>query len=408
MSEIDLLRSIRPIWLSKVVQKVARGENVRDDFRQELERFFDSVEQVVETGELSWIDTILHLYATSLTQTDLEISNSNLTQFINQIMLLIFSACRERLREADALKLIETLMPAYAYATEKAAQYEIDNQVEFTTKKLIQVQNNLEKLNQSKSDFITVAAHELKTPLTLINGYTAMLYETLERKGSAPEYKMLVDGILTGIARLQSIVDNMIDVSLIDNNLLEVTFQPIWIQQIIKSLYAELEKDFLERQQTFTFNQFPGCDEMIYGDPERLMQAFRNVLLNAIKFTPDGGRIAVNGRKLPGFIEVIISDTGIGIDPDIQPVIFEKFFRVGNTALHSSGKTKYKGGGPGLGLHIAKGIIEAHGGSIWVESPGYDEQKLPGSTFHLLLPMLKEKPANLVQEFMDASARMKF
>ncbi|NPV86078.1 MAG: HAMP domain-containing histidine kinase [Anaerolineae bacterium] len=408
MSEIDLLRSIRPIWLSKVVQKVARGENVRDDFRNELERFFDSVEQVIETGELSWMDTMLHLYATSLTQTDLEISNSNLTQFINQIMLLIFSACRERLGEADALKLIEALMPAYAYATEKAAQYEIDNQVEFTTKKLTQVQNNLEKLNQSKSDFITVAAHELKTPLTLINGYTAMLYENLEQKGSAPEYKMLVDGILTGVARLQSIVDNMIDVSLIDNNLLEVNFQPTWIQQIIKSLHAELEKDFLERRQTFTFNQFPGCDEMIYGDPERLMQAFRNVLLNAIKFTPDGGRIMVDGRKLPGFIEVIISDTGIGIDPDMQPVIFEKFFRIGNTALHSSGKTKYKGGGPGLGLHIAKGIIEAHGGSIWVESPGYDEQKLPGSTFHLLLPMLKEKPANLAKEFMDASARVKF
>ena len=113
------------------------------------------------------------------------------------------------------------------------------------------------------------------------------------------------------------------------------------------------------------------------------------MLTNAIKYTPDGGKISLDGRKLPGFIEVVIRDTGIGIDPEDQSIIFEKFTRLGNISLHSSGKTKFKGGGPGLGLHIAKGIIEAHGGAIWVESPGYDEETFPGSTFHILLPMLQ-------------------
>lgn len=129
---------------------------------------------------------------------------------------------------------------------------------------------------------------------------------------------------------------------------------------------------------------------MIFADGERLFQALRNIVLNAIKFTPDGGEIMVSGRKLPGFIEVIVTDTGIGIDPEFHSAIFEKFGRLGNVSLHSSSKTKFKGGGPGLGLPIAKGIIEAHGGAIWVESDGFDEVNCPGATFHILVPERKE------------------
>jgi signal transduction histidine kinase len=131
---------------------------------------------------------------------------------------------------------------------------------------------------------------------------------------------------------------------------------------------------------------------MFFGDPERLLQVFRNILTNAIKFTPDGGRIRIDGRMLPGFLEITCTDTGIGIDYDDQQVIFGKFGQLGSTSLHSSGKFKFKGGGPGLGLHIAKGIVEAHGGAIWVESPGYNERTCPGSTFHILIPMLREPP----------------
>jgi signal transduction histidine kinase len=94
----------------------------------------------------------------------------------------------------------------------------------------------------------------------------------------------------------------------------------------------------------------------------------------------------VDGRLLPGFIEITITDTGIGISLEDQAVIFEKFRQLGKASLHSSGKTKFKGGGPGLGLPITRGIIEAHGGTIWVESQGYDEKACPGSTFHILLP----------------------
>jgi signal transduction histidine kinase len=115
-------------------------------------------------------------------------------------------------------------------------------------------------------------------------------------------------------------------------------------------------------------------------------------VINAIKYTPDGGCISVGGSithngRGPQWIEVVVADSGIGIDPDEQELIFEKFYQTGDVLLHSSGKTRFKGGGPGLGLAIARGIVEAHGGKIFVESPGHDERRYPGSRFHVRLPL---------------------
>jgi signal transduction histidine kinase len=100
----------------------------------------------------------------------------------------------------------------------------------------------------------------------------------------------------------------------------------------------------------------------------------------------------VRARPLPGFVEVSVADTGIGIAAEHQQRIFEKFGGLGDAARHSSGKTKFKGGGAGLGLAIARGIIEAHGGAIWCESAGYDEVNCPGSTFHIMVPIRTELP----------------
>jgi signal transduction histidine kinase len=174
--------------------------------------------------------------------------------------------------------------------------------------------------------------------------------------------------------------------------LLSLNFQPVWLNRLFQVLHSEFSDIVNARKQLMVLNDFPGFSEMTFGDPERLLQVFRNVLTNAVKFTPDGGKIDISGRKLNGFIEITICDTGIGIAVDDQSLIFEKFSQLGNSSLHSSGKTKYKGGGPGLGLHIAKGIVDAHGGAIWVESPGCDENSFPGSAFHIILPLSNKPP----------------
>ena len=139
-----------------------------------------------------------------------------------------------------------------------------------------------------------------------------------------------------------------------------------------------------------------GIDELpsIHADFKRLVQTFTNIIGNAIKYTPDYGGITIEARVIPSHevdddhVEISVSDSGIGIDPKFHDLIFEKFFRIGDPQLHSTGSTKFKGAGPGLGLPIARGVIEAHGGRIWVESMGEDETRLPGSKFYITLPII--------------------
>lgn len=393
MQELELLQSIRPIWLNRTVQVLARGANLREDIRTQLEQFFHLLEEAIETGNPNWLDPILSVWVASLTQSDLESELGNVSRFIKVLMEQMSDVCRENLNDSAALRLMSALIPIFAYAFERTSQLETQAHIAYVSNQLAQVQQTLEKLDRSKSDFISVAAHELKTPLTLVEGYAAMLNEIVDSKnGSQSTQKLLLDGIHHGTRRLQDIINDMIDVSLIDNNLLALNLQPLWINRLLSALQSELSSTLAERHLDLQIKPFVGSNEMTYGDPERMMQVFRNVLTNAIKYTPDSGRITVDGRKLPGFIEVTITDTGIGIDLEDQSLIFEKFSRLGNTALHSSGKTKFKGGGPGLGLHIAKGIIETHGGAIWAESQGYNEACCPGSTFHVLLPMRTQPP----------------
>jgi len=202
-------------------------------------------------------------------------------------------------------------------------------------------------------------------------------------------------------------VDDMIDVSMIDNNLLQLNFQPMQVSQMVDALCLEIEATTNARKLTMDIRDFDGNKQWIYVDATRIMQALRNVINNAIKYTPDGGTITIDGRTLSGFIEVTVRDTGIGISHEDQSEIFEKFGQLGRVDLHSSGKTKFKGGGPGLGLPIARGILEAHGGSIWVESKGHDERTNPGSTFHILIPSRTESPDPRMTELFDTLGKGK-
>lgn len=386
-----VLAKIRPAWMARVSQDMARGMDVRADFEEQLRRFFDLLEQSVTTGDPAWMDSILLDWARSSTETELEEEPYHVSYLINRMIVLTIQVARETLTKQQALDLLAVVIPIYTYGLEVVARYEMETRVAHISSEMEKVQKRMERVDRSKSAFISVAAHELKTPLTLIEGYASMMEDLIEQ-GKATNLDPLLAGINTGIERLRSIVDDMIDVSMIDNNLLQLTFQPMQLSQVVAALCLEVASTVQSRKLTVSIRDFEGSKEWIYIDASRVMQALRNVIHNAIKYTPDGGTITIDGRTLPGFIEVTVIDTGIGISAEDQAVIFEKFGQLGRVDLHSSGKTKFKGGGPGLGLPIARGILEAHGGSIWVESPGYDEKTNPGSTFHILIPARTESP----------------
>jgi signal transduction histidine kinase len=267
---------------------------------------------------------------------------------------------------------------------------------------LERVNRDLERLDRTKSDFISIAAHELKTPLTLIQGYTNILRDNNTIK-SSPILTRLMQGILQGGQRLKDIIDSMIDVSVIDTHVLQLCPSQISIRNILQTLVRPYASALQERRLVLTLDDL-GNLPYIEADAKRLYQVFENLLLNAIKYTPDGGKIAISGRVLDmpseeQWVEVVVCDSGIGIDPQDQERIFDKFYQTGELSLHSSGKTKFKGGGPGLGLAIAKGIVQAHGGKIWVESPGHDEETCPGSQFHVVLPVKSQSKRDIVPPF---------
>jgi signal transduction histidine kinase len=244
-------------------------------------------------------------------------------------------------------------------------------------------------LDKTKSDFISIASHELKTPLTQIRGYTDILLE-MSQQGELPpgSVQRMTEGIARGSERLQIVVEAMLDVSLIEAEAFYLHPLAISLAQLLERVVVGLEAAFQERQQAISVVGFDDLPDIV-ADETRLHQAFRNIIINSVKFTPDEGLITVRGRAISQGkeVEIAIADTGIGIDPADQALIFEKFYRVGDLNLHSSGQTKFKGAGPGLGLPIAKGIVEAHGGRIWVESRGCNEETCPGSTFYVVLPV---------------------
>ncbi len=268
---------------------------------------------------------------------------------------------------------------------------------------LTEANEALKHTDKMKSRFIGLAAHELRTPLAAINGYLSLLSDPNSKFSvkADDDTKMIVEGIGNGVDRLLSLVQDMLDITRIEAGSLQLSYAPVNLNEIFQKIEREFVDIVAKRQQTLIVGSAAQVPTM-WADGERITQALRNLVGNGIKYTPDGGTISVTAEFIsnehllqPGeeavvstqLVRINVTDTGVGVPQDQQETIFESFHEVRNIEYHSTSKTAFMGGGAGLGLPIARGVAEAHGGSLWVESEGFDREECPGSKFHLILPL---------------------
>jgi signal transduction histidine kinase len=385
------LVNLRPHLIRRALNDLARGEIVRTSLEAEVVRFYDRLDEAIASGSLEWLYTLMAEWVAARPQATSG-ERQSLVPLLHALRRATWSVLRDELAPAQAVEAIVTLEELFAAASLRLSQIEYEARVAAIEAELAAARVEMERLDKSKSDFIALAAHELKTPLTLIESYAQLLSNELPLD-QLPRVDVHLRGLDNGARRLKEIVEDMIDVSLIDNNLLALHYEPVRLKGLMERARREFEQALRQRRLKLVIEDLD-AGLTTYADPARLFQVFMNILENAIKFTPDKGRITIGSRLLPGFIELTIADTGIGIAAANHERIFARFGSLGDTEPGSGGRIKRKGRGAGLGLPLARGIIQTHGGSLWVESPGYDEQTCPGSTFHVLVPHLSEPPSD--------------
>jgi two-component system, OmpR family, sensor histidine kinase VicK len=222
-----------------------------------------------------------------------------------------------------------------------------------------------------RDDFLTIASHELKTPLTPLSLRLASLQRRLERR--EPVDPSLLRQARQHLARLTALINDLLDASRIEAGRLSLRFQPLRLDAQVEHLLGHLESEDEQRRIDYPP---PPRPVRIRGDPYRLEQVFSNLLENALKYSPRDSRVEVRLEEHDGFALLSVRDEGIGIPKDQQEHLFERYFRARNVSV-----TSY--GGLGLGLYISRDIVERHGGRIWVES-----EVGRGSTFYVALPLL--------------------
>jgi signal transduction histidine kinase len=244
----------------------------------------------------------------------------------------------------------------------------------------------LEEIDRMKSNFIAIASHEILTPVTTIRAYADLMADgTL---GQVTEQQREgFQAIREGADSLTRLAGDLTNMSLIERSRLPLKLGAGEVGAIVEEVAVATIALAAERRQTVTVSVESDLTHPLV-DAKYLGQAVTNLALNAVRFTPDGGSIELGARRSGSAIEIYVTDTGIGISPNDFERIFAKLVELKDVNLHSSGTTEFNSSGLGLGLSIARGIVQAHGGTIRVES-----ELGRGSTFTIAIPSLEGNPA---------------
>ena len=250
------------------------------------------------------------------------------------------------------------------------------NEIESLAASLETANSHLKELDQQKSEFVSLASHQLRGPLTAIKGYASMLLDD-DFGPIDGQVRDAVDKMYQSTQDLVVVVGDYLDVSRIEQGRMKYDFTDFDMKELVATTITELRPNIARAKLEISFDYDSTGIFMVNADQGKIRQVVGNLLDNSIKYTPKGSIHVWLQKTLENKILISISDTGVGIRPEVLPGLFEKFTR----ALDAS-KTNILG--TGLGLYVARKMVEAHGGKVWAESPGQDK----GSTFHIELKSL--------------------
>lgn len=232
--------------------------------------------------------------------------------------------------------------------------------------------------DRAKSDFVSMVSHELRTPMTAVKAYVDLLLMGTPGPLNDQQRKFL-KVVKSNSERLIDLVSDLLDISRIEAGKVKLERQPVDMNELIEQVVMTIMPNVEEKGQTIRALVPAGLPKA-YGDPARLTQILTNLVGNAYKYTPEGGEITVYAYVRHGMMHVAVQDTGIGISPENQRKVFERFYRVDDPGVRETT-------GTGLGLSIAALLVQMHGGQIWVESEVGE-----GSIFYFTVPLAEGEP----------------
>ncbi len=252
---------------------------------------------------------------------------------------------------------------------------ESTDELGFLAKEFNLMATKLRELDSLKDDFVSSVSHELRSPLAAIVGYVELLRSKPLNDIHPEKREKALEIIQESATRLGRFISDILDYAKIKSGQITVSKKPLDLRELSEDIF-HLFQPLAERNQIQTLIDIPAQMPAVQADPDKIRQVLTNLVSNALKFTPAGGRIRIAAKNQGEFIRISVEDTGIGIPEEAKNAIFERFRQLSNVMPDG---TKVKG--TGLGLAIAKGIVESHGGRIWVES-----ELGRGSVFHFTLP----------------------
>lgn len=273
------------------------------------------------------------------------------------------------------IEVLKIFGPEVSVALENAKAYEeirrfnitLKEEVNRATEDLKNANVKLQEMDKLKDEFVSLASHELRTPMTVIKSYLWLMLDKNNVKSLSEKQRMYVDRAYSSTQRLINLVNDMLNVSRIESGRLTLVMKSVDLGELISSVYAEMLPKAQEQKINLQFAIPLQSLPKVSADPERVEQVLINLIGNSLKFTPEEGtiKIEINHNPKEATEIVSISDNGKGINQEDMSKLFQKFSMVGTNYL-----IKQNSQGTGLGLYLSKSIIELMNGKIWAESEG--------------------------------------